>query len=199
MTTKITTRQDTKIALLEAGMEIMYEKGYTNTGIQEVLSSIGVPKGSFYHYFDSKEDFTLKIIEYSEQNHRAKFLRILRNANATPLVRLRNFCDDIKKMLEEGECRKGCLIGNLSQELADQNETLRQALDQVMNRLRDLLANCIAEGQKVGEITKTYSAPKLAEFFLNGWEGALMKAKLSKSTEPLDIFIEIMFKQVLKS
>ncbi|MBX9686863.1 MAG: TetR/AcrR family transcriptional regulator, partial [Candidatus Obscuribacterales bacterium] len=54
--------RDTRAILLEAGMAVMYEKGYSNTGIQEVLSSVGVPKGSFYHYFDSKEDFALKII-----------------------------------------------------------------------------------------------------------------------------------------
>ena len=65
MTPKVATKQkpDTRTALLEAGMNIMIEKGYNNTGIQEVLLAVGVPKGSFYHYFDSKEDFALKIIE----------------------------------------------------------------------------------------------------------------------------------------
>ena len=58
-----TFKVDTRAALLEAGKNIMFEKGYSNTGIQEVLNSVGVPKGSFYHHFNSKEDFALKIID----------------------------------------------------------------------------------------------------------------------------------------
>ncbi len=62
------TKEVTKTALLEAGCRIMREKGYSNTGIQEVLGSTGVPKGSFYYYFDSKEDFALQIIDHFDKH-----------------------------------------------------------------------------------------------------------------------------------
>ena len=84
MSTKLAAKQDTKIALIQAGMDIMLEKGYTNTGIQEVLSSLSVPKGSFYHYFESKENFAVAIIQHVDQEYSATLLRLLRNPEQTP-------------------------------------------------------------------------------------------------------------------
>jgi len=190
--------RDTKSLLLEAGMAVMFEKGYTNTGIQEVLSSVGVPKGSFYHYFESKEDFALKIVLHVEQNYSNLLTKYLRDSEFTPTARLRKYCEDKKKDLSEQRCRKGCLIGNLSQEMADQSEVLRVELARVMGKWRDLYAACIEEGQACGEITKEFSPQSLAEMFLCGWEGAIMRSKTQKTTEPMECFIEVMFGQVLK-
>jgi TetR/AcrR family transcriptional repressor of nem operon len=193
------TRQDTKSLLLEAGMELMHEKGYSNTGIQEVLIRVGVPKGSFYHYFESKEDFALKIIEHHDQKYRAKLERILKNAEVSPSARLKNFCEEGKRDLEERKCRKGCLIGNLSQEMADQSEILRTALSNVMARWRDYFTTCIAEGQRTGDLSQIGPPARVAELFLSGWEGAIMRAKSSKSLEPLEVFIDLMFNHVLQA
>lgn len=191
--------KDTKSALLEAGMAVMFEKGYTNTGIQEVLSSVGVPKGSFYHYFESKEDFALKIILHVEENYARELTGYLRDSSLTPINRLKNLCETKKKGLLEQKCRKGCLIGNLSQEMADQSETLRIELSRVMCRWRDMYCACIDEGQKAGEINKSIDAEKLAEMFLCGWEGAIMRSKTQKTVEPIEAFIEVMFGRVLKA
>lgn len=196
---KVSTKQDTKTALLEAGMDVMVTKGYTNTGIQEVLNKIGVPKGSFYHYFDSKEDFALQIIQHFDGQYTANLLRMLRNPEVTPLARLRNYCDYSKDKLSNNQCRKGCLIGNLSQEMADQSETLREALSHVMGKWRDLFASCIDEGQKSGEIRTDASPHHLAELFLSGWEGAVMRAKTTKCVEPLDVLTDLMFNHVLRA
>lgn len=190
--------RDTKSILLEAGMTVMFEKGYTNTGIQEVLSSVGVPKGSFYHYFESKEDFALKIIKSVEESYANLLVTFLRDESRTPVERLRHYCETKKNDLLEARCRRGCLIGNLSQEMADQSETLRLELARVMARWRDLFAACIDEGQTRGEISKTHDPQVLAEAFLCGWEGAIMRAKTQKIIEPLDAFMQVMFNQVLK-
>ncbi len=96
------------------------------------------------------------------------------------------------------ECRRGCLIGNLSQEMADQSETLRKELSTVMAKWRNLFADCIEEGQRAGEINKSYSAEKLAELFSSSWSGAVMRSKTVKNIEPLETFIEITFGQLLK-
>jgi len=89
MTTKISVKQDSRSALLELGMDIMLEKGYTNTGIQEILTALSIPKGSFYHYFDSKESYAIEVIRHYDQKHTANLLRILRNPKQTPLARLK--------------------------------------------------------------------------------------------------------------
>jgi len=199
MSTRVSSRQDTKTALLEAGMDIMLEKGYTNTGIQEVLSTLGVPKGSFYHYFDSKENFGVEIIRHFDQTYSANLLRTLRNRQESPLERLRSYCETGKAMLEAQECRKGCLIGKLSQEMSEQSETLRQELSVVMRKHRDMFASCIEEGQQSGEICKSFSADEMAELFSSAWGGAMMRAKTVKNTEPVEIVINLMFNHVLKA
>jgi TetR/AcrR family transcriptional regulator, transcriptional repressor for nem operon len=199
MTTKLATRQDTRTALLQAGMDVMLEKGYSNTGIQEVLSSLGVPKGSFYHYFESKENFAIAIIEHFDQECSESVRTMLKDQQKTPLQRLYNYCQNGKQGFLSQECRKGCLIGNLSQEMSDQSETLRKVLSAVMTKRQDLFADCIKEGQKLGEISQDWPADKLAEYFISSWSGAFMSAKTVKNIEPLDTFIDLMFNQVLKN
>lgn len=196
---KIPTKESTKSQLLEAGVEIMLEKGYNNTGIMEVLQKVGVPKGSFYYYFDSKEDFGLQIINYFEQSYTEKLRDSLNDKSKSPLQRLKLYCEASKKHLESQQCRKGCLIGNLSQEMADQSEVLRKRLEEVMCGWRERFADCIAEGQKLGEIPNHFDARECAEFFLSGWEGAVMRSKTAKNTNPQNSFIKIMFNHVLKA
>lgn len=199
MGAKAVTKGDTKTALLEAGMDIMRDKGYTNTGIQEVLSSVGVPKGSFYHYFESKENFAVEVIHHYSQSYTAKLIYFLRDESLQPLDRLKAYINAGRDNFLAQNCCKGCLIGNLSQEMADQSEELRQVLSQVMGKWRDLFATCIDEGQATGQISKRYSPVELAEAFLSGWEGAIMRAKTTKNIEPLDIFNQVMFDGLLKA
>jgi TetR/AcrR family transcriptional repressor of nem operon len=198
MSPKVASKQDTRQALLEAGMKIMLEKGYTNTGIMEVLSSVGVPKGSFYHFFESKEDFALAIIAAFDDMYTTKVSKFLNDPSVPPLRRIKNYCLDVKKTLAEQQCRKGCLVGNLSQEMSDQSEVLRAALSKVMAKRRDLLANCIKEGQKLGEISNAHSADEWAELVQCGWDGAVLRTKTRKELEPIEVFIKLMFDTVLK-
>jgi TetR/AcrR family transcriptional repressor of nem operon len=199
MDTKVTEKQETKAALLQVGADMMLEKGYTNTGIQDVLKSLNVTKGSFYHYFYSKERYALEIIREFNANHSANLVRILGDSTQTPLTRLKNYCQESKRMLLSNGCRKGCLIGNLSQEMADQSEVLRAELSQVMAKWRDIIAECIEEGQKSGEIKNKRAAHDLAELFSAGWAGAILRAKTVKNTESLDIFMELVFEDLLKA
>ncbi len=198
MSTRLATKQDTKIALLQAGMDIMLEKGYSNTGIQEVLLSLAVPKGSFYHYFQSKENFAVGIIQHFDQEYSAELLRVLRNPKESRLQRLKTYCESGKLSFLSQKCRKGCLIGNLSQEMSDQSETLRKELSIVMTKRLALFAQCIEEGQKEGEINQVCSANKLAELFVDGWNGAVMHAKTVKNIQPMETFIDLMFNHFLK-
>lgn len=193
------TKQETKTALLQVGMELMMEKGYTNTGIQEVLAVLKVPKGSFYHYFDSKESYAVEIIRFFDTCYSANMLRTLRNTKRTPMERLRDYCDTARTMLAAQDCRKGCLIGNLSQEMSDQSEVLRKELSVVMTKWRRAFADCIEEGQKSGEIRSTRSPEEFAEFFSAGWAGAVMRAKTAKDPHSLNVFTELMFEEVLKA
>jgi TetR/AcrR family transcriptional repressor of nem operon len=199
MSTRLEAKQDKRKSLLEAGMSIMLEKGYTNTGIQEVLTSLGVPKGSFYHYFDSKENYAIAIIQHFDEEYSADLQRTLTNTRETPLQRLRTYCESGRQALLNDECRKGCLIGNLSQEMSDQSEVLRKELSTVITRRLALFTDCIEEGQKLGEITKVATPDKLAEVLMCGINGAVMQAKTLKNIEPMETFIDLMFDHWLQA
>jgi TetR/AcrR family transcriptional repressor of nem operon len=174
-------------------------RGYSNTSVQEVLNELDLPKGCFYHYFDSKETFAVAIIHHFDTTYAATLMEILLDTSRKPLERLRQYCDSSKAMLVAQECRNGCLIGNLSQEMADQSEILRKELSDVMSKWRTMFAKCLEEGQSAGEITSNRSAHDLAEFFSSAWSGAVMTAKTVKSSESLDVFIELMFNDILKA
>src|SRR5271170_3765939 len=136
MGANVEAKQDTRTALLKVGMDMMLAKGYTNTGVQEVLNALNVPKGSFYHYFDSKENYAVEIIRHFDLEYASNLMSVLRNPQQTPLERLRAYCETGKAMFVAQDCCKGCLIGNLSQEMADQSEILRKELSRVMGKWR---------------------------------------------------------------
>ncbi len=192
----IKAKEGTKAQLLEAGARIMTEKGYNHTGILEILQETGVPKGSFYYYFASKEDFGLRIIDDFAEAYSQTLDEYFKDTSLSPLNRLRKYCEDGRKKFEAQECRKGCLIGNLSQEMSDQSEIMRVRLEEVMNGWRDRFADCLKEAQKQNEIPARYDAKALAEFFLSGWEGAVMRSKVTKSTKPIDTFIKMVFEKL---
>lgn len=199
MASKTAAKQDTRVALLEVGMDIMLEKGYSNTGIQEILSALQVPKGSFYHYFDSKENYAVEIIRHFDDYYTTMLKTIVSNPEMTPLKRLRTYANESRNRLNDQACRKGCLIGNLSQEMSDQSEVLRTELSIVLAKRLELFAACIEEGQKLGEIKSQHSAAELADLFMSALSGAVMMAKTLKRIEPLDIFINIMIDDLIKA
>ena len=189
--------RDTRAALIEAGIRIMFEKGYNNTGIQEVLLMGRAPKGSFYHYFPSKEQFALEVIEVFDRRYCAFLCNIMNKPGCSALERLHGYCVLERRRLSAHQCRGGCLIGNLSLEMADQHDGLRQALLKVFTGWRGIFADCVRAGQNAGQLNNAISAEKLAELFLTGWSAAVASAKLQKSIEPLDAFIESFFPYIL--
>lgn len=187
----------TKMALLAAGEHIFLAKGYHHTGIQEILESAGVPKGSFYHYFASKEDFGLQVIASFAKTQHLKLKHGLGNQTLSPLTRLRSYFEVNCQALEASEFRYGCLIGNLSQELADQSEAFRTQLDQIWATWQAQLAACLQQAQDQGEIPVTQNPLTLAAFCLSSWQGAVLQAKVTKNSVPLQAFMQILFGQLL--
>ena len=192
-------KESTRTRLLETGERIFLEKGYNHTGIQEVLKESSVPKGSFYYYFKSKEEFGLSVVEASYAAHRVKLDGFFNDDTRTPLARLRNHFDTGIQALKENDFRCGCLIGNLSQEMATQNETFREYLSNIWMDWRESFAQCLREAQTAGELHEGWDITMLATFCIDGWEGAIIRSKVTKTTEPLTTFTAILFDTVFAS
>lgn len=190
-------KESTKATLLDAGRQLFLERGYNNAGIEAVLQAANIPKGSFYYYFESKEDFGLQVLDRFAECFRADLDEFLNDQTLSPLNRLRRYVDSRLERLQSQECRKGCLIGNLSQEMADQSEAFRARLTQIFKSSSERVAQCLAEAQQAGEIPGHLDVQELAEFWLNSWQGAILRAKTIRSIAPLKTFQKIMFQLVL--
>jgi TetR/AcrR family transcriptional repressor of nem operon len=193
------TKKDTKSEIISIGTEMISLQGFNATGIDAVLKRAGVPKGSFYHYFGSKEEFGLAVIEQFAERYDKRFDTFLHDEEVTPLNRIRNYLESGRARLAQNRCSKGCLVGNLGQELADQNERFRARLDEIFLSWKERFAACLREAQAAGELAPDLDSGVIAGFILSGWEGAILRAKVMKSPQPLQDFIETLFATVLKN
>jgi TetR/AcrR family transcriptional repressor of nem operon len=123
----------------------------------------------------------------------------LGDSSVTPLERLRGYFEVALGRFASQSCRNGCLVGNLSQEMADQSEAFRARLEQIFDRWVGRFAECIELAQRAGEIPDHLDPLDLSGFWLNGWQGAILRAKTGKSIAPLRTFLNIMFGYVLQA
>lgn len=191
------TSTDTRTHIIHTGADLIGHKGFGATGINAVLTAAGVPKGSFYHYFSSKNDFGLAVIDTFAEEYDAKLDRILNDTSRSCVDRLRAYFDTGFETMTSCEYTRGCLIGNLGQELAGQNEAFRQRLDSVFASWERRFEHCIRAAQQAGDISADIDAADAASFILSGWEGAILRSKVLKSTEPMERFVRVFFKHCL--
>ncbi|NOU50571.1 TetR family transcriptional regulator [Pseudoalteromonas sp. JBTF-M23] len=183
--------QDTKAELIRSGLEYLTEIGFTASGLDKILKNVGVPKGSFYYYFSSKEAFGHAVLN-SYANYFAKKLdSCLLDTAFSPLQRICNFVEDAKQGIAKHQFKRGCLVGNLGQEVDALPQSFRPVLIEIFETWQVRIANCLHEAQLVGELSVDADCASIAEFFWIGWEGAVSRARLEKSTRPLDKYLEL--------
>ena len=190
--------KETKTQIIKAGLGIIARQGFNATGIDAVLKQADVPKGSFYYYFSSKQEFGLQVLDYFSAGVDRIFRSFLEDRTVPPLTRLRKCLESLVERFEDNNCSIGCLAANLGQELADRSEDFRQKLDAIFRSWAAHFEKCLHEAREAGEIQEQVSPECLAEFFLSGFEGALLISKVKKSSVPLRNFITIFFDVVLR-
>jgi len=180
---------DTKAELIRSGLEHLTEYGFASSGIDQILKKVGVPKGSFYHYFANKEAFGQAVIENYETYFANKLDTCLLDINYSPLTRLSNFVENAKTGMSRHHFKRGCLVGNLGQEVDLLPASFRQKLINIFIDWEQRVASCLKAAQDQGEISTTVNCELLAENFWIGWEGAVSRAKLIQSAKPLDNYL----------
>ncbi|MGC8604909.1 MAG: TetR family transcriptional regulator C-terminal domain-containing protein [Desulfomonilaceae bacterium] len=191
-------KQSTKIKIVAEGAKVIQKKGFNNTGIIDVLNAAGVPKGSFYFYFKSKEDFGIEVINYLAENVRRAWTQSPKYTTESPLESLKRRFDEATTYFQHAGCIGGCPIGNLAQEMGDLNDVFRQRLQEIFLEMRNVIAQSIREAQRLSEINRSFDAEQLADFILNSWEGALLRMKTEKSVIPLLNFNQVIFDILFK-
>jgi TetR/AcrR family transcriptional repressor of nem operon len=192
-----TAPPSTRDHLVEVGLEQMRRHGYSATGLKEILDAAGVPKGSFYHHFGSKEEFTAAVLERYVALEGEHCRAVLANTRQAPLRRLRRYFEDLIRTAGQSAPIQGCLIGDLSLEVAGASPLLQGCLSSGFTHWQAAVAAVLREAMEKGDLPKAPRPEALAGFVLNSWEGALLRSQADRSDAPLKDFLHYIFDELL--
>lgn len=192
-------RIHSKEEIIQIGLEIILSKGFNATGVEAILKQAKIPKGSFYNFFSSKEEFCLKIIDKYLEDVTAIFNPIFTDSSLPPLVRIKKSFEARIALFESYNCTKGCLLGNLGLEISDQYESVRQRLLQGILGWEKQVSALLRQAQENKELPVEIDVNILAENFIASFQGSLLFAKVKKSPDPLHHFIGLYFGTFLQT
>jgi len=175
------TKQTHYDKILSAAFTVFHERGFHDSGTQDIVDLAGVSKGSFYNHFKSKDALGLAVLDYYWDRH-GESLKFLRDANHPPLTRIENYIESV------GYDEKGCMVGNFSTEMAASDQ-FRKRISELFNTWTSEVAECISVGQQDGTIRDNQSATELAQFVISSFEGTIMRAKVDRDPSHMGRFI----------
>jgi TetR/AcrR family transcriptional regulator, transcriptional repressor for nem operon len=184
--------------ILDAGLKVMFRKGYIGSGVRDIVAEASAPQGSFTNHFRSKETFACEVLDRYFENIQRLVSQALDDKSLPARERLQRYLDIITARLTADGFTRGCLIGDFSLEAIPHSEMLRERLLEIFAQWRAPFAACIAEAQAVGDIATTFTPDDLAEFLLASWEGAILRMKVERNAAPLERFKRIAFATVFK-
>ncbi|KIX15145.1 TetR/AcrR family transcriptional regulator [Dethiosulfatarculus sandiegensis] len=191
--------KETKEQIIKTAALLVHRQGFNNTGLGEILKTAGVPKGSFYHYFKSKDDLGLALVDYYGKVMAGEVSPFLHDQDLPPLERLKKMYEKLKQDLEVRGFAMGCPLGNLTQEMADLHPEFRARLSRVLASFEAEIATLLEEARQKGQLPENLSPKNTAAFILQSWQGSLLAMKLSKSQAPLSNFMQAIFGHLLNS
>jgi len=190
--------KSTRDHLIDVGVGLMHQNGYNATGLTDILKAADVPKGSFYHYFGSKEDFAAAALERYTTREAEHAASVLIDSKISPLERVKQYFMDLVKFYGQEGAIPGCLMGRFSLEIAAQNPQLRKQISATFAHWQHTIATVLQQAVAQKELPEDTDPESLAGFLLNGWEGALLRSQAEASDAPLEVFMQIAFDQLLK-
>lgn len=181
--------------LASSAVDTLHAKGFHGCSIQNITDAAGVPKGSFFNHFESKEALAIDALGRYLAASRAESLF---DKTTPPLERLKNHFNYMADKIEASDFQRGCMLGNLATEMADDYPQMREKLRQAFQAWSEAVESVLREAQAAGDIDPRHDPGELGRFLVNAWEGAIMRLKITKDRAPLDEFFHICFKVLLK-
>ncbi|WP_437373570.1 TetR/AcrR family transcriptional regulator [Maribacter litoralis] len=180
--------------LIEKGLKILWCKGYNGTSVSDIVNAAEVPKGSFYFYFDSKEDYVVKVLEKYFENKRGTIIKdIFKDTDVSPKQSIYNFYNlRVKYIKEQLNCKLGCMGSNMGTEMAEHSEKIRTTIVAEERKIRLQVRDVVKKAQDAKEITNPIEADKIVDFVEDSFKGMLTSMKETKSSEPLDNFLKFL-------
>lgn len=174
-----------KNEIIKKSINIIHENGYNGTSVKDITDAARIPKGSFYNYFKSKEDYAVEVMKFYFEEIKENAFSIFKEEDLKPAERIKKF---YKKSIEKQkykDYRKGCLIGNLTEEMADVNIKIANIAEKLHQEITNEIYECLKK-EKLDIFDE--EKRQLACFLVNSWQGAMLRMKSSKTSKPLDAF-----------
>lgn len=181
---------DTREHLLATGETLSLRLGFTGMGLSELLSTAGVPKGSFYHYFRSKEVFGEAMLQRYFEHYDAAMQQLFADDKGDARHQLLSYYAQAISYHCRSECHNACLAVKLSAEVSDLSEPMRHALETGSARVIGHLQDAIERGIREGSLSLAMSPAATAETLYSLWLGASLRAKMRHSIAPLTSALE---------
>jgi TetR/AcrR family transcriptional regulator, transcriptional repressor for nem operon len=185
-------RPSVKEEIIEAAVKVLHQRGFNATGVQDITDAAGVPKGSFYNHFESKEVLGVEAVDRYWQGA-LNSLEMLKDDSTPPLARLKSYFGKLNEFGRKTKYRPGCMVGNLSTEMSDQSPMIRERLAAILARWSRAIEDCVKLAQADGSVRRDLDAKAIAAFMLNSWEGAVLRSKVDRSSVAFDQFELIVF------
>lgn len=180
----------TRQHILDTSFELVLRKGFVGVGLQEILKACDVPKGSFYYYFASKEDFGCALLEQYIRDYKVKVEQLWLQTDGSAYARLMALWQAWIENPTHGGWAENCLIVKLAAEVSDLSEDMRQILNFGVNKLTERVARLLQEGQQEGSIPPHIDPNKMAQVMYQLWFGAALLTKLAQDKAPLYLALE---------
>ncbi len=190
--------EQTREALITTGIEQLSLHGYHGTGIKQILDAVNVPKGSFYHYFASKEAFVAEIIRVYSAQLLTQLDDFLANSDESPLAQLKTVYCLMLDRFSSQNCQQGCLIGSIAAELGNQSELCQTAMLESVAKSKQVVGALMQQAQEAGQIRNDYTAEQVTAVFWATWEGSLLQMKLEGNTDSAKEILFLMLDGLLK-
>lgn len=195
---KIMNAKSTREHLVDVGLGLMHQNGYNATGLSDILKAADVPKGSFYHHFNSKEEFAAAALEAFTAREAEHAVAVLGNLKTPPLKRLKRYFTELVETSGQEGAIPGCMMGRFSLEIAAESSLLRKQISASFDRWQSKIAAVIQQAVAQKELAQSTDPKSLAGFLLNSWEGALLRSQAEKNDAPLETFMHYAFDVLLK-
>ncbi|HEY2296370.1 MAG TPA: TetR family transcriptional regulator C-terminal domain-containing protein [Jatrophihabitans sp.] len=182
-------RASVRPQLVEAALDQFHTRGFHNCSVDDITKAAGVPKGSFYNHFASKDALAVEALQQYQQR---SVWRTTDDADKAPLARLRYRFEVMRDVLAERSYTRGCLIGNMGTELADLNPDVRAEVQASLDYRSAATTELLRLAQERGELAAHLDPGVLGPFLTNAWEGVITRTKVCKSALPMDEFFTVL-------
>ncbi|WP_336206170.1 TetR/AcrR family transcriptional regulator [Nonomuraea sp. LPB2021202275-12-8] len=186
-------RRSMRNEIVEAALEQFHAHGYNAAGVKVITDAAGVPKGSFYNHFDSKEALAVEVLRHYGEGR----LDSLADPGVAPLARLRAHFERLRDEVVRLDFTRGCLIGNFGAEIADHSDVIRDTVRHGFRQWADAIAGALSEAQRAGDLRADLDPGSTARFLLDAWEGSLIRARADRSADAFDSFFDLAFTTLL--